>query len=175
MACVAMSFLFIFCICCLHTPTQPSQQSELIGKQGHLLASNPGSPFRILFHSFGGKPIFLQSCETKSGMESLGSRLLQSCKTKSGTESLGSRLAIHGNSLDDHFSLLSCTSLVFQGNHFWEQNVIMTNVNVNCEGVDWGNNWFDNKFTHNHILYTVNYTNLRHGENPKFLTAIAHK
>ena len=34
------------------------------------LASNPGFPFRILSHS-----IFLQSCETKSGMESLGSRL----------------------------------------------------------------------------------------------------
>ena len=35
---------------------------------GRTLASNPGFPFRIL-------NIFLQSCETKSGTESLGSRL----------------------------------------------------------------------------------------------------
>ena len=36
------------------------------------VASNPGFPFRILSRSFG---IFLQSCETESGTESLGSRL----------------------------------------------------------------------------------------------------
>ena len=34
------------------------------------VASNPGFPVRILF------PIFLQSCKTKSGTESLGSRLV---------------------------------------------------------------------------------------------------
>ena len=39
------------------------------------LASNPGFPFRILSRSFGEKSGVLQSCETKSGMESLGSRL----------------------------------------------------------------------------------------------------
>ena len=39
------------------------------------LASNPGFPFRILSHSFEEKTIFLQSCETKSGTESLGTRL----------------------------------------------------------------------------------------------------
>ena len=37
-----------------------------------LLASNPGFPFRILSRSFG-------SCETKSGTESLGSRLARYC------------------------------------------------------------------------------------------------
>ena len=42
----------------------------------HALASNPGFPFRILSRSFGEKSDFLQSCETKSGTESLGSRLL---------------------------------------------------------------------------------------------------
>ena len=38
----------------------------------YLVASFPGSPFQILSHSFGD---FLQSCETKSGTESLGTRL----------------------------------------------------------------------------------------------------
>ena len=42
-------------------------------------ASNPGFLFWILSRSFGEKLIFLQSCETKSGMKSLGSRLLVSC------------------------------------------------------------------------------------------------
>ena len=47
----------------------------------HVLVSalNPGFLFWILSRSFGEKLIFLQSCKTKSGTKSLGSRLLVSC------------------------------------------------------------------------------------------------
>ena len=39
------------------------------------ISLEPRFPFWILSRSFGEKPIFLQSCETKSGTESLGPRL----------------------------------------------------------------------------------------------------
>ena len=39
----------------------------------HMVASNPGFPFQILSHSL--IPIFLKSYKTKSGMESLDSRI----------------------------------------------------------------------------------------------------
>ena len=47
----------------------------------HVLVSalNPSILFWILSRSFGEKLIFLQTCETKSRMKSLGSRLLVSC------------------------------------------------------------------------------------------------
>ena len=44
-------------------------------KDGGRLASNPDFPFWILSHSFRGKSVFLQSCKTKPGTESLGLRL----------------------------------------------------------------------------------------------------
>ena len=39
------------------------------------IASNPGFLFRTWSHSIGEKSIFLRSCKTKFGMESLGLRL----------------------------------------------------------------------------------------------------
>ena len=48
---------------------------------------------RLSVPDFVSQPIFLQSCEIKSGTESLGSRIfLHRCEIKSRTESLGSRL-----------------------------------------------------------------------------------
>ena len=39
-------------------------------QSSYKLASNPGSPFQILSRSFGeNPPIFLQSCDTKTGVE----------------------------------------------------------------------------------------------------------
>ena len=54
----------------------PGNSSDMLICRGtETIASNRSFPFRILSRSFGEKSIFLRSCETKSGTESLGSRL----------------------------------------------------------------------------------------------------
>ena len=80
------------CISCvfqtgeIHWPTEVSPNSQNYWKLRLHKQSVPATKalniyvhtlhwFRILSRSFGEKPIFLQSCETKSGTESLGSRL----------------------------------------------------------------------------------------------------
>ena len=62
---------------------------QCVGNGAIVIASNPGFPFRILSRSFEEKQIFLQSCKTKSGTESLGSRLLQVYRKQSGWSGLG--------------------------------------------------------------------------------------
>ena len=52
-------------------------RGQCVGNGAIVIASNPGFLFRILSWSFEEKWIFLQSCKTKSGTKSLGSRLLQ--------------------------------------------------------------------------------------------------
>ena len=80
------------CISCvfqtgeIHWPTEVSPNSHNYWKLSLHKQSVPATKalniyvhtlhwFRILSRSFGEKTIFLQSCETKSGTESLGSRL----------------------------------------------------------------------------------------------------
>ena len=73
------------------------------------LALNPGSPFRILSHGFGEKFDFSPKLWDKiQNGEPKFEAMLQSCETKSGTESLDSRLC-----LTMHFRLIILYAVIF--------------------------------------------------------------